>query len=310
MLDRLTLSESPRLLASAVTLFILALVLLALLPSRNQDLIARRISALHASTAPSRGDVLKHVERLSAAVSPLLRNLIGSVGRQQLAHMVGEGVASRMGSLLFMVVLLLGSAALGISTWIVFALLIGDNPMLHWGCGAFGALVGAYLPDLVLRKMAEHRLRNIELGLPEALDLLVICAEAGLSLEAALQRVAGDLRLSQPALAAEFATASAELRVRPDRDAALTGLATRVPIKGMQTVVTTLIHSMRYGTPLVQTLRVMASGLRNDALLHLEERAGRLPSLMTIPMILFTLPATFLVLIGPAALRIWDTFHQ
>lgn len=305
MLDWLPLSEPQRLLVSAAALVVLALILLAVVPSRDHALIARRIAAFRPTAAPVRGHLLRRVERLAAASSPLAQGLLGSAGRQQLERMLGA-----IGSLLFAVVVSLGAALLGISSWAVFATLIGGNPILHWGCAGVGALVGAYLPDLGLRKMAEYRLRAIEIGLPDALDLLVICAEAGLSFETALDRVAGELHLNQPALAAEFAATSADLRVSPDSDAALNALATRVPIKGMQTIVTTLIHSMRYGTPLVQTLRVMASTLRNDALLHLEERAGHLPALMTIPMVLFTLPATFLVLVGPAALRIWDTLHR
>jgi tight adherence protein C len=310
MLDWLPLSQPQRFLVSAIGLFILALVLLALVPSREHDVMARRISALRPMAAPLRGRALKRIERLGAAASPIARGLIGSIGRQELERMLGTANSRRFGAFPFVVVVLLGAAALGISSWAIFARYIDDNLLLHWSCTGLGALVGAYLPDLTLRKIAEHRLREIQLGLPEALDLLVICAEAGLSFEAALDRVASELRSNQPALAAEFAATSADLHVRPDRDAALSALATRVPVKGMQTIATTLVHSMRYGTPLVQTLRVMASTLRNDALLQLEERAGRMPALMTIPMVLFTLPATFLVLVAPAALRIWDTFHQ
>jgi tight adherence protein C len=311
MLDWLTLAEPQRLLVSAAVLFVLGLILLAVVPSRDHDLIARRISALRPVAAPLQRRVLKRVERLATATAPLAEWLLGSVGRRQFQRMLGgAGVFPRSGLLLLVAVLLLAAAASGATAWAVFDRLFGGNSILHWGCAGLGVLVGAYLPDVGLRKLAQHRLRAIEFGLPDALDLLVICAEAGLSFETALDRVASELRLSQPGLAGEFVTTSADLRVSPDRDAALAALATWVPIKGMQTVVTALIHSMRYGTPLVQSLRVMASTLRNDALLALEERAGRMPSLMTIPMVLFTLPATFLVLVGPAALRIWDTLHQ
>lgn len=307
-------SLSPNTIASLVAamgLVLFGLVLLGVMPTRKQSLIARRITTLRpASVADSPSRLTGRLDRVIAASLPFSQRVLGPVGQQELRRLIGASAFARRVGLLTLVMAELGLAALaGVTSWIVFGPFAGESAILHWTYVALGALLGAYLPDLALRKMAKHRLHEIEVGLPDALDLLVICAESGLSFESSLQRVSSELTLTQPALAAEFAATSDGLRVLPERDAALIALAERVPLKSMDTVATTLIHTLRYGTPLAQSLRVMATTLRNEALLALEESAGKLPALMTIPMILFTLPATFLVLAGPAALRIWDTFH-
>jgi tight adherence protein C len=111
-------------------------------------------------------------------------------------------------------------------------------------------------------------------------------------------------------LAEELALTSADLKILPSRDRALANFAERVQVPSVRTVVTTLAQTMRYGTPLAQALRVVASELRNDSLMRLEERANQLPTLMTIPMMIFIMPTIFLIVGGPAALRMLDAFHH
>jgi hypothetical protein len=263
MLDWLTLGEPQRLLVSAAVLLVLGLILLAVIPSRDHDLIARRISALRPVAAPLRRHLIQRVERLATATAPLEEWLLGpTAGGNFSPCWVARAFSREAGFCCWSLFCYWRPQHRGLPPGRFSTGSFGGISILHWGCAGLGVLVGAYLPDVALRKLAQHRLRAIELGLPDALDLLVICAEAGLSFETALDRVAKELRLSQPALAGEFVATSADLRVSPDRDAALAALATRVLIKGMQTVVTALTHSMRYGTPLVQSLRVMASTLR------------------------------------------------
>jgi tight adherence protein C len=129
-----------------------------------------------------------------------------------------------------------------------------------------------------------------------------------MALEAALGRVALELNQSQPALAGELAITSAELKVLPDPDVALANLGRRVEIEAVRTMVTCISQTLRYGTPLAQALRLAASDLRNASLLALEEQAGRLPVLLTIPMILLILPTVFMIVAGPSVLRALDTF--
>lgn len=172
--------------------------------------------------------------------------------------------------------------------------------------GAGGAL-GWLLASFVLKLAARHRLAAVERALPDAIELLVVSVEAGLGLEEGLDRLIPELAHSQPALADELRTTAADLKILPSREEALTRLAERVGTKGVRSVAMTLAQTMRYGTPLAQALRLVATELRNDALLLLEERANRIPALMTVPMIFFMLPATFLIVGGPAVLRLVDS---
>jgi tight adherence protein C len=173
-------------------------------------------------------------------------------------------------------------------------------------CGLFGAAAGWFLPFYVIRRLAARRVQTVERGLPDAIELLVVAVEAGLALEDSLERIVVELRRSQPPLAEELSILVADLKLLPNREEALNKFAERVDRPTVRSVVTTLAQTMQFGTPLAQSLRVMSAELRNDTLVKLEERANRLPVLMTIPMIVFLLPAIFLVVGGPAVLHLID----
>lgn len=146
--------------------------------------------------------------------------------------------------------------------------------------------------------------------MPDGLDLLVICAEAGQSLDGALQRLARELGRSRPEFAEELALTAMELGLLPERRQALDNLATRTDIAPIRAVVNTLIQTERYGTPLAQSLRVLTAEFRQDRLMKAEEKAARLPAILTIPIIIFILPPLFIVLIGPAILRTVDLLSR
>jgi len=171
-------------------------------------------------------------------------------------------------------------------------------------------IAGWFIPGMVIGRMITSRTKAIVAGLPDALELLVICVEAGLSFEDGIDRIAGVLAKSQPALGEELALTAADLKILPSREGALANLAVRVDVPSVRSVVTTLAQTLRYGTPLARALRVIAGELRNDALMKMEERANQLPSLMTIPMMLFIMPTIFMIVAGPAALRVMDTFKH
>lgn len=172
----------------------------------------------------------------------------------------------------------------------------------------FGAIFGWFLPIVIVRRKIAQRTKIVGDGLPNALDLLVVCIEAGLSLEDGIDRVVEELKQSQPVLADELALTSADLKILPSRDQALQNLATRIDIPSVRSVITTLSQTLRYGTPLAQSLRTVASEMRNDHLVALEEHANKLPALLTVPVIIFLMPTIFLIVGGPAALRLMDTF--
>ena len=171
------------------------------------------------------------------------------------------------------------------------------------------AIAGWILPILFIAHVVKERKKAVGSGLPDALELLVVCVEAGLSLEDGIQRVARELEVSQPALADELALTWAELNILPSRAQALANLADRVDVPSVRSVVSMLSQSLRFGTPLAQSLRVGAVEMRNDQMTLLEERASRLPALMTIPVMLFIMPTIFLIIGGPSALRLIDTFR-
>lgn len=171
-------------------------------------------------------------------------------------------------------------------------------------------IAGWLIPLVLIRRRVAHRAQVVSAGLPEALELLVVCVEAGLSLEDGLDRITHELARSQPQLAEELAATAADLKILPDRDQAFAYLAERVGSPAISSVVTTLSQTLKYGTPLANALRVAAAELRNDALLAMEERANRMPSLMTIPMMLFIMPTIFLIVGGPALLHVLDALGR
>ena len=176
--------------------------------------------------------------------------------------------------------------------------------------GAFAVMVGAGYkgPDIFIQNMINKRTDLIRKGLPDALDLLVICAEAGLTVDAAFTRVARELGRAYPELGDEFTLTSIELSFLTERRQAFENLAYRVNLDAVRGVVTTMIQTERYGTPLASALRVLSAEFRNERMMRAEEKAARLPAIMTVPLILFILPVLFVVILGPAACSIADAF--
>jgi tight adherence protein C len=170
--------------------------------------------------------------------------------------------------------------------------------------------IGYLAPDFWLGKKISARQKKIKLGLPDVLDLLVICAEGGLSLDGALSRVSREFRRFLPEMADELGLTAIELGFLPQRRDALDNLAKRVDIPGMHSLTHTLIQTERYGTPLAQSLRALSTELREERMLKAEEKAAKLPATMTVPMIIFILPATFIILVGPAAINVFRVMHQ
>ncbi|GAA0769626.1 tight adherence protein C [Erythromicrobium ramosum] len=161
-------------------------------------------------------------------------------------------------------------------------------------------------PEIYLKNKASKRTKEIQKGLPDALDLLVICAEAGLTVDAAFNRVAKELGRAYPELGDEFALTAIELSFLNERKMAFNNFAYRVNLEAVKGVVTTMIQTERYGTPLASALRVLSAEFRNERMMRAEEKAARLPAIMTVPLIVFILPTLFVVILGPAACSISD----
>jgi tight adherence protein C len=182
------------------------------------------------------------------------------------------------------------------------------GPLKRYGAVAGSFILGYKAPDIWLKNIIQKRSDAIRKGLPDALDLLVICAEAGLTVDAAFHRVSKELCRAYPELGDEFALTAIELGFLTDRRAAFENLAARVDLDAVRGVVTTMIQTEKYGTPLASALRVLSAEFRNERMMRAEEKAARLPAIMTVPLILFILPVLFIVILGPAACSISDAF--
>lgn len=165
-------------------------------------------------------------------------------------------------------------------------------------------LVGVFGPNYFLAYLKSKHQQQLRKGLPDALDLLVVTAEAGLGIETALDRVAREIEPNNRPLAISFLVLVQELRMLPDRRQALDRFAERSTFDGFKRLGATLSQTLKYGTPLAQALRVLATEMRQDRMLRIEEKAIRLPALLVIPLILFIMPAVFIALVGPSVLEL------
>lgn len=184
------------------------------------------------------------------------------------------------------------------------------SPAMRLGVVAICLVLGFLGADAWVKNVAEKRVKEMTKAMPDALDLLVICAEAGLSLDAAMTRVGREIAGASPVLAEEFSLTAIELGFLPSRQAALNNLMNRTNMAKLRALVNSLLQTERYGTPLANTLRVLASEFRDERIMLAEEKAAKLPAKMTVPMIVFILPALFLVLGGPAIIQVMNTLSK
>jgi tight adherence protein C len=192
---------------------------------------------------------------------------------------------------------------IGAALYLMFVNDFGLPNITRW-CAALGlGMLGYYAPNLYVTNAAQKRRDSIMTAFPDALDLLLICVESGMSIEAAFQKVSGEIGSQSIELAEELSLTTAELSYLQDRRMAYENLAKRTNHPGVKAVATALIQAERYGTPLGQALRVMAKENRDMRLANAEKKAAALPAKLTVPMIVFFLPVLFVVILGPAYLR-------
>ncbi len=197
-------------------------------------------------------------------------------------------------------------AAIPVWSWQLFQ----HSPILRLSAVVLGGLIGSMAVDMVIKMQIRRRQKSIKRALPDVLDLLVICAETGLGFDVALTRVAQEFESSSPEMADELGVLEAELTFLPDRAVAFENLARRANLPSITSVVSTILQGERYGTPLSQSLRTLAAEFRTERLLAAEQKAARLPAIMTLPLILFILPCLFIIVVGPAILSTIDTFRH
>lgn len=227
--------------------------------------------------------------------------------QQKLAH---AGYRNRELAVMVIAARMVLPIVLGLAAFILLYVveIYPDWQMKRVAALGFAVFIGYKGPELFLKNKADKRTTEIRKGLPDALDLLVICAEAGLTVDAAFNRVAKELGRAYPELGDEFALTAIELSFLSERKMAFDNLAYRVDLESVRGVVTTMVQTERYGTPLASALRVLSAEFRNERMMRAEEKAARLPAIMTVPLILFILPVLFIVILGPAACSISDAF--
>ncbi len=171
-----------------------------------------------------------------------------------------------------------------------------------------GLYMGLKSPWMFLKRTKKKRYYALQRGLSDTLDLMTVCAEAGLSVPAAMERVSRELGAAYPEMAEELSLTSIEISFYPDRNKALNNFAARCDLKEIRGIVTVLIQTEKYGTPIAQALRVLSSEFRQARMMRAENKAARLPAMMTLPMILFILPTVFIIIMAPAVINAKKNF--
>ena len=308
--------EAMILLGMTAAIFIMAGIVLNR-QLRRDAVLAARIHAVQrtvgiesvvapAATSQSRllwmvahvGDAITRGGLLSSNVLEDLElrlNAAGFRGRNMMAPFIGAKLLSLVG------IPLLAWLITERAGWLISLRLLAI---------AGAGLVGLLLPDYVMQLLHRRHLAAVERGLPDALDMLVICTEAGLGLEPAIDRVGQEIAHAHADVAEELLNVAREMRVNADRRVALMNMARRTMLPSLRRLAVTLVQTLQYGTPLSQALRTLSGEMRQELLTRFEARAGRLPALLTVPMIVFILPCVFMIVGGPAIVHVIQALHQ
>ena len=239
-----------------------------------------------------------------------LRRLIEQPGMRE--KLVQAGWRSPRHAMIFTMSRLIAPPALALLS----VLYIGLNPKFAPPAGGLvlvaiiGGLIGFFMPSLLVKNAITKRRKSLMRQFPDALDLILICVEAGQSLEAAMNRVTEDMGRESPEIAEECGLTAAEFAFMSDRATALENLAKRTDLPSIRALCMALIQAERYGTPVAQSLRVAALEGRDQRMAQAEEKAAALPPKLTVPMILFFLPILFAIMIGPTIIQVMDQFGK
>jgi tight adherence protein C len=185
-----------------------------------------------------------------------------------------------------------------------------ENKLLMYTLGLFTAIIALFGPKLYLQNLIEKRKKLLQRAFPDTLDLLLICVESGLALDASLARVCSELGRAYPEMTSELNRTRLELALINDRVRALTNLGERTNMVAFRSLISSLIQSERFGTSLTDTLRVLSEDFRLQRLSVAEAKAARLPVLMTIPLIFLLMPAFFLIVLGPAIVKVMNNGQE
>ncbi len=297
---------------AAVVTFVFGSGVMLVRDLMQRDIMARRISIAVSSGTQVRSDdrprVSAFIDRISAIGLFLVsRGLLSkkTVGEVQTV-LENAGMRSRSAFGVF-----LGTKVILMITCPLLVLLVGfslgKRPIFVILAAIISLIVGMLAPEFVLHRIRANYVQKVESGAADGLDMLVICVDAGLGLQSAFLRVAEEMRNQHAAFSQELMLTVRELQIGAAVDTALKNLRDRTDVEAFRRLSSTLTQAMSYGTPLTQALRSLSSELRQLALVRFEEKAARLPVMLTVPMILFILPSLFAIIAGPAAMNVLHT---
>ena len=281
---------------------LIAAAVLLLLGGVDDQEVARRVAGLRQGATVSR--------RKPSRLLPMLLGMVQGIGLVMRDRMLSPKDAEALAKSLAAAGLEPAKAApifVGAkiaSLFIVPLVVYSGTVLMHYPNGkqvlytVFSLLFAMMLPTWTVALIRRPYQKALRGGIPDALDLLVVCAQAGLGLESAVERVAQEMKQSNRPVGVEFSLLTHEMRVFPDRKVALANLAERTGQPALKRLAGTLAQTLKYGTPLSQGLRTLAAEMRNERMIQFEERAGKLPALLVVPMIVFILPCLFIVLMG------------
>ncbi|MGE0754214.1 MAG: type II secretion system F family protein [Alphaproteobacteria bacterium] len=280
-----------------------------------------RIKAIQERQAELRGELVaarrrRHKPDQSVNFMRMVAKRLELVKKLQLgkaeAILIQAGFRSKDAMYIMAFFVLILPIILGVAGLIVMELNSDVSPkwkMMNYIWPVTGAYLGLKLPWIFVHRARKKRYLKIQRSLSDVLDLMTICAEAGLSLAASLKRVARELMISYPEMAEELELTSVEMGFLPDRNKALSNLSERCDLPEVRGITSVLVQTEKYGTPIAQALRVLSAEFRQARMLRAEQKAARLPAIMTIPMICFILPTLFIVIISPAIIKLLHTIE-
>jgi tight adherence protein C len=295
------------LLATGATVFLFVLGVSFLVLAAT-DPVRRRLNEV-AQAPKERG---KLATRVLKAIEPFHKFLLPSKGSERgkiEQRLMFAGLRSPNALPLFYAI------KTGLALTLLLGIVVWSAWLPQWSVtkllfvAMLAAFIGLMIPNYVLDHMVERRQKRLRDAFPDALDMLVVCVEAGLGLTAAIQRVAEELRFSHPELGTEFAQVTAEMRAGVERETALKGLASRTGLEDIRGLVSLLIQTLKFGTSIGETLRVYAEEFRDKRMQRAEELAAKIGTKLIFPLVFCLFPSFFIVAVGPAVVRIIDVFR-
>ena len=304
-------SQTLFILLTGGTVFFLGFAITGVLV-KTGDPLKRRLSAAVPQDSPSATESRKPKHDLTRVINPVERYILPQDGEERgrvAKNLVHAGFRSEKALPYFYALKTL--LAIGLP----LIVLLATRWLPQWTLGnvafavMFAAFIGVSLPNYVIDRIKTNRLKKLRNGFPDALDLLVVCIEAGLGLGAAIDRVARDLQVSHEELAEELRLVNVEMRAGVDRPVALKNLADRSGLPDIRGLVGLLVQTMRFGTSVADALRIYSEEFRDKRLQKAEEQAALIGTKLIFPLVTCLFPAFFIVAVGPAVLRMIDVFE-